>query len=65
MPAVSEKQRRFMGAVMGAKRGRPASAEARKAADSMSVSQVHDFLQRDNQSRKSRKSTRRGRRSSR
>lgn len=44
MPAVSEKQRKFMGAVESCKKGGKCSPETKKAAKSMSEKQVKDFL---------------------
>lgn len=44
MPAKTEKQRRFMGAVMGCKKGKKCSSKAKKAAKGMSEGQVKDFL---------------------
>jgi hypothetical protein len=45
MPASSEKQRRFFGAVMGAKKGKGGvGGKARKAAKGMSEDQIKDFL---------------------
>jgi hypothetical protein len=48
MPAESEKQRKFMGAVLSYKQGKmsedEASEEVKKAAKSMSVSKIKDFL---------------------
>jgi hypothetical protein len=45
MPAVSEKQRKFFGAVMGAKKGKKGvSSEARETAKSMSEDSINDFL---------------------
>lgn len=45
MPAVSEKQRRFFGAVMGAKKGKPgASGAAKETASSMSEEQIKHYL---------------------
>lgn len=44
MPAQTEKQRKFMGAVMGCKEGGKCSPATEKAAKSMSKQQVKDFL---------------------
>lgn len=45
MPATSEKQKRFFGAVMGAKKGQQGvSGAAKKAAKDMTTSQIKDFL---------------------
>lgn len=47
MPAVSEKQRRFFGAVMGAKKHQPgASGKAKEVAKSMPESSIKDFLRK-------------------
>lgn len=44
MPAVSEKQRRFMGAVYAAKKGKKAiSKKVAKAAKDMTKKQARDF----------------------
>jgi len=57
MPAVSERQRRFMGAVRSYKEGRSGgSPEVRKAARSMTHKQVRDFTH------KPKRKSRRGRR---
>lgn len=48
MPAKTEKQRRFFGAVMGAKKGKKGvSGAAKKAAKSMSKEQIKDFLHKE------------------
>ena len=48
MPAVSEKQRRFFGAVMGAKKGKPGSSgEAKEVAKEMPESKIKDFLHKE------------------
>lgn len=48
MPAVSEKQRRFLGAALAAKRGgKPISKKVAKAASSMSEQQLSDFVSKD------------------
>lgn len=45
MPATSEKQKRFFGAVMGAKKGQKGvSGAAKKAAKDMSKTQIKHFL---------------------
>ena len=45
MPATSEKQRRFFGAVMGAKKGKPGSSgKAKDVAKHMSKDKIKDFL---------------------
>jgi hypothetical protein len=45
MPSTSEKQKRFFGAVMGAKEGsKKVSGAAKKAAKGMSKKQIQDFL---------------------
>jgi len=45
MPATSEKQRRFFGAVMGAKKGKPGSSgKAKEVAKSMPESSIKHFL---------------------
>lgn len=45
MPATSEKQKRFFGAVMGAKKGQKGvSGAAKKAAKGMTKTQIKDFL---------------------
>jgi hypothetical protein len=45
MPSVSEKQRRFFGAVEGAKKGKKGiSGKARKVAKQMPESEVKKFL---------------------
>lgn len=47
MPAVSEKQRRFFGAVMAAKKGKKGvGSKAREAAKGMSKGQIKDFLKK-------------------
>jgi len=47
MPASSEKQRRFFGAVMAAKKGKGGvGGEARRAAKQMSKDQIKDFLKK-------------------
>lgn len=47
MPAESEKQRRFMGAVLAAKRGgRAISPKVERAARSMTESQARDFAKK-------------------
>ena len=46
MPAVSKKQRRFMGVVKAAKEGKPvpgASAAIKRAVKAMSMKQVNEF----------------------
>lgn len=58
MPAESERQRRFMGAVRSYKEGRSkGSPEVRRAARSMTIEQTRDFT------RKGHRSKRRNRRS--
>ena len=48
MPATSEKQRKFFGAVMGAKKGQPGvSGPAKKAARGMTTTQIEDFLTKE------------------
>lgn len=48
MPATSEKQRRFFGAVMGAKKGQKGvSGAAKKVAKGMTKKQVKDFLKKE------------------
>ena len=48
MPATSEKQRRFFGAVMGAKEGQKGvSGAAKKAAKGMTKKQIRDFLKKE------------------
>ena len=45
MPATSEKQKRFFGAVMGAKKGqKDVSGAAKKAAKGMTKTQIKHFL---------------------
>ena len=44
MPAKSEKQKCFMGAVMGAEKTGKGSPAALKAAKSMSKQQIKDFI---------------------
>ena len=45
MPATSEKQRKFFGAVMGAKKGKPGSSgKAKEVAKDMNKGQIKDFL---------------------
>jgi hypothetical protein len=45
MPAKSEKQKRFFGAVMGAKKGQKGvKGPAKKAAKGMTKKQIGDFL---------------------
>lgn len=47
MPAVSDKQRRFMGMVVAAKEGRGgASPAVQKAAGSMSMADAKDFARK-------------------
>jgi hypothetical protein len=47
MPASSEKQRRFFGSVMAAKKGKGGvGGEARRAAKQMSKDQIKDFLKK-------------------
>jgi len=47
MPSSSEKQRRFFGAVMAAKKGKGGvGGEARRAAKQMSKQQIKDFLKK-------------------
>lgn len=61
MPAESERQRRFMGAVRSYKEGRSSgSPEVRRAARSMSIEQTRDFTRKP--VRKSTRSRRRSRR---
>lgn len=61
MPAETERQRRFMGAIRSYKEGRgTGSPEVRKAAKSMSYSQVRDFTRKPKRS--STRSKRRSRR---
>lgn len=49
MPATSEKQKRFFGAVMGAKKGQKGvTGAAKKAAKGMSKKQIKDFLKTEN-----------------
>jgi len=48
MPSTSEKQRKFFGAVMGAKKGQKnVKGAAKKAAKDMSTSQIKDFLKKE------------------
>ena len=48
MPAKSEKQRKFFGAVMSAKKGKKGvSGAAKKAASEMTTKQVSDFLKKE------------------
>jgi len=48
MPAKSEKQRRFFGAVMGAKKHKgKVKGAAAKAAKEMTTSQIKDFLHKE------------------
>ena len=44
MPAKTEKQRKFMGAVMGCKTTGKCSQATKQAAKSMSKNQIKDFL---------------------
>ena len=44
MPAKSEKQKRFMGAVMGCEKTGKCSAETKAAAKSMTKKQVKDYV---------------------
>ena len=46
MPVKSEKQRKFMGAVMGCKKTGKCSTATKAAAKSMTKIQVKDFLKR-------------------
>lgn len=46
MSAVSEKQRKFMGAVMGCEKGGKCSPETKKASKSMNEKQIKDFLKK-------------------
>lgn len=48
MPAKSEKQKRFMGAVMGAKKGKKVTGAAKKAAKLMTTKQIKDYLHSEN-----------------
>ena len=49
MPAKSEKQKRFFGAVMGAKKGRKgAKGAAKKVAKQMTAAQIKHFLKTEN-----------------
>ena len=45
MPSVSNKQKRFFGAVMGAKKTGKGSGKAKSAAKSMTKAQIKDFLE--------------------
>jgi hypothetical protein len=48
MPAKSEKQRKFFGAVMGAKKGQKGvTGAAKKASKEMSKSSIKDFLKKE------------------
>lgn len=48
MPATSEKQKRFFGAVMGAKKGQKrVSGAAKKASKGMSKKQIEHFLTKE------------------
>ena len=47
MPAKSEKQRKFFGAVMSAKKGGKSSKEAKKAAKGMSKEKVKHYLKKE------------------
>ena len=48
MPATSEKQRKFFGAVMGAKKGQKGvKGAAKKAAKDMTKGQIKDFLKKE------------------
>lgn len=48
MPATSEKQKRFFGAVMGAKQGQKGvSGAAKKAAKGMTRKTIKDFLKKE------------------
>jgi hypothetical protein len=48
MPAKTEKQRKFFGAVMGAKKGqRNIKGAGKKASEEMSKSQIKDFLKKE------------------
>ena len=48
MPATSEKQRKFFGAVMGAKKGQSGvSGPAKKAARGMTKTQIKHFLTKE------------------
>lgn len=51
MPSKTEKQRRFFGAVMSAKKGGKASGKAKKVASQMSKGQIKDFLHKEEQSK--------------
>jgi hypothetical protein len=48
MPAKSEKQRRFMGMIYGAKKGhkRLSSGKARRAMQSLTLKQARDFAKK-------------------
>lgn len=62
MPAQSERQRRFMGAVRSYKEGRGSgSPEVRRAARSMSIEQTRDFTRKPKRQRKHSRSKRRRR----
>jgi hypothetical protein len=48
MPAKSEKQRKFFGAVMGAKKGQDdVSGEAKKVSKEMSKKEIKKFLKKE------------------
>jgi hypothetical protein len=47
MPSKTEKQRKFFGAVMSAKKGGKASGKAKEAAKDMSKEQIKDFLKKE------------------
>jgi hypothetical protein len=47
MPSTSEKQRKFFGAVMSAKKGGKASGKAEKAAKEMPEEQIKDYLKKE------------------
>lgn len=48
MPAKSEKQRKFFGAVMSAKKGKSGvSGAAKKTAKEMTTKQISDFLKKE------------------
>jgi hypothetical protein len=58
MPATSEKQKRFFGAVMGAKKGQKGvTGAAKQAAKGMSKKQIKDFLKTEEDAEQPKKIT--------
>lgn len=47
MPSKTEKQRRFFGAVLSAKKGKKSSGKAKEAASGMDIDTIKDFLRKE------------------